>query len=92
MERLVAFGASASTPTERPYTVVAYLEKAGYGSKAAAPVVKCMSRTRSADAGCTPLLDVLLADPLDVNSIVPGQLERARPRTSTTASATTTSP
>ncbi len=36
-----AFAAYSRDPS-RPYTVSAYLEKAGYGSQAAAPVVKCM--------------------------------------------------
>ena len=36
-----AFGAF-STDTERPYAVYAYLEKSGYGAKAAGPVVKCI--------------------------------------------------
>ena len=36
-----AFGAF-SLDASVPYTVVAYLEKAGYGAKAAGPVVKCM--------------------------------------------------
>jgi penicillin-binding protein 2 len=35
------FGAFSLDPNQ-PYTVVAYLEKSGYGSKAAAPVVKCI--------------------------------------------------
>ena len=42
VERLVGVRRrSAASPT-LPYTVVAYLEKSGYGSKAAAPVTKCM--------------------------------------------------
>jgi penicillin-binding protein 2 len=36
-----AFAAYSLDP-ERPYTVSAYLEKSGYGSQAAGPVVKCM--------------------------------------------------
>jgi penicillin-binding protein 2 len=52
---------------DKPFTVVAYLEKSGYGSKAAAPVVKCIF---TALAGKTPggLDPVLPSDPLDVNS------------------------
>jgi penicillin-binding protein 2 len=60
-----------STDTEHPYTVSAYLEKAGYGKLAAAPVVKCMFL---AVAGQYPLLDpVRQSDPLDVNSSRPAQ-------------------
>ena len=49
----------------RPYVVTAYLEKSGYGSQAAAPVVKC---TFLALSGLTPMPEVELADPLDLNS------------------------
>jgi hypothetical protein len=48
--------------------VVAYLEKSGFGAKAAAPVVKCIF---TALAGETPMDPVLPSDPLDVNSLVP---------------------
>jgi penicillin-binding protein 2 len=48
-----------------PYVVTAYLEKSGYGSQAAAPVVKC---TFLALSGITPLDPVEQADPLDLNS------------------------
>ena len=34
--------AAFSLDDTKPYTVVAYLEKSGYGAKAAAPVVKCI--------------------------------------------------
>lgn len=54
-----AYGLDAATP----YTVVAYLEKSGYGSRAAAPVVKCMYM---ALAGAAPLHPVLQSDPLDL--------------------------
>jgi penicillin-binding protein 2 len=63
-----AFAAFSVDETKnKPYTVVAYLEKSGYGSKAAAPVVKCVF---TALAGKVPggLDPVLPADPLDVNS------------------------
>jgi penicillin-binding protein 2 len=50
---------------EAPYTVVAYLEKSGYGSKAAAPVTKCMFEALTDPARLTP---VLVSDPLDLNS------------------------
>lgn len=48
-----------------PYTVVAYLEKSGYGSKAAAPVAKCIFLALTAQADLDP---VLISDPLDVTS------------------------
>jgi len=54
--------AGYSLDPARPYTVAAYLEKAGYGSRAAAPAVKCMFM---ALAGSQPLHPVLLSDPLD---------------------------
>jgi penicillin-binding protein 2 len=62
-----AFGAF-SLDGAHPYTVVAYLEKSGYGAKAAAPVVKCIF---TALAGQTTMDPVLPSDPLDVNSLVP---------------------
>lgn len=48
-----------------PYTVVAYLEKSGYGSKAAAPVAKCIFLALTGGADLDP---VLISDPLDVTS------------------------
>jgi penicillin-binding protein 2 len=62
-----AFGAFSLDDTQ-PYTVVAYLEKSGFGSKAAAPVVKCIF---TALAGKAPMDPVLLSDQLDLNSTVP---------------------
>ena len=62
-----AFGAF-SLDKSQPYTVVAYLEKSGYGAKAAAPVVKCIF---TALAGEVPMDAVLPSDPLDLNSLVP---------------------
>ncbi|MFZ9798809.1 MAG: penicillin-binding transpeptidase domain-containing protein, partial [Ilumatobacteraceae bacterium] len=56
-----AFGAF-SLDSAQPYTVFAYLEKAGYGSQAAAPVVKCIF---TALAGNYRYDEVLPADPLD---------------------------
>jgi penicillin-binding protein 2 len=56
-----------STDDERPYVVTAYLEKAGYGSQGAAPVVKC---TFLALAGLAALDDVELVEPLDPESTV----------------------
>ncbi|HAP76052.1 MAG TPA: hypothetical protein DCR14_08230 [Acidimicrobiaceae bacterium] len=61
-----AFGAFGLTP-EVPWTIVAYLEKSGYGSKAAAPVTKCLYL---ALAGVIPTDPVLVADQLDLNSTV----------------------
>jgi penicillin-binding protein 2 len=45
--------------------VSAYLEKSGYGSQAAAPVVKCMYLQMS---GLAPSDPVVLSDPLDTSS------------------------
>jgi penicillin-binding protein 2 len=45
-----------------PYTVTSYLEKAGYGSVGAAPVVKCMFEALS---GVLPMDPVELSEPLD---------------------------
>ncbi|MBA3286576.1 MAG: hypothetical protein H0U21_00945 [Acidimicrobiia bacterium] len=61
-----AFGAF-SLDAQRPWTVVSYLEKAGYGSQGAAPVVKCMYLALS---GITPLDPVEVADALDPESTV----------------------
>ncbi len=66
-----AFGLPSSaddTTSDVPYTVVAFLEKSGYGSKAAAPVVKCMFL---ALAGYADLDPVQVSNPLDVTSNVP---------------------
>lgn len=60
-----AFAAYSIEP-ENPYTVTAYLEKAGYGSQAAGPVVKCIFLQLS---GVAPADPVVLSDPLDTNSI-----------------------
>jgi penicillin-binding protein 2 len=57
--------ASFSLDAARPYTIVAYLEKSGYGSIAAAPVVKCLYLAL-ADPTLLPPVD--LAQPLDVDS------------------------
>jgi penicillin-binding protein 2 len=66
-----AFAAFSLDPTQ-PYTAVAYLEKSGYGSQAAAPVVKCIF---SALAGQTKPSAVVPSDPLDLNatSVAPSQ-------------------
>lgn len=59
-----AFAAYSLDPN-RPYTVSAYLEKSGYGSRAAGPVVKCMFLQLS---GIAPTDQVVLSDPLDTES------------------------
>ena len=64
-----AFAAYSRDPS-RPYTVTAYLEKAGYGSQAAAPVVKCMFLQMS---GLAPADPVELSDALDTSSTLPAQ-------------------
>ena len=59
-----AFGAFSTDP-ERPYAVYAYLEKAGYGAKAAGPVVKCIFGALSDP---TRMAQVQISDPLDITS------------------------
>jgi penicillin-binding protein 2 len=59
-----AFAAYSVDPA-RPYTVAAYLEKSGYGSQAAAPVVKCMFLQMSGIASADP---VVMSDELNINS------------------------
>ena len=59
--------AAFSVDPARPITVVAYLERAGYGSVGAAPVVKCMYLAFS---GLIPLDPPPIADPLDPNDDV----------------------
>lgn len=54
-----------STDETRPYVVTSYLEKAGYGSQASAPIAKC---TFLALSGVTPTDPVQLSDPLDVSA------------------------
>lgn len=55
--------AAFSLSKKYPYTTVAYLEKSGYGSRAAAPVVKCIF---TALAGKIQVSPALAADPLDI--------------------------
>ncbi len=62
-----AFGAYGTT-AEVPYTVVAYLEKSGYGAKAAGPVTKCMFKALTDPTVMAP---VLVSDTLDVSSTLP---------------------
>jgi len=54
--------AGSSQDSTRPWTVVSYLEKAGFGSLGSAPVVKCMFLAMS---GITALDPVAIAEPLD---------------------------
>ena len=61
-----AFGAFSLDPA-RPIVVTAYLEKSGYGAKAAAPVVKCMFM---AVAGVAKMGEVLPSNPLDITATV----------------------
>jgi penicillin-binding protein 2 len=58
------FGSFSKDP-KQPYSVVAYLEKSGYGSRAAAPVVKCVY---TALAGKVAVATAVPADPLDTAS------------------------
>ncbi|MGA1571448.1 MAG: penicillin-binding transpeptidase domain-containing protein [Ilumatobacteraceae bacterium] len=61
-----------------PYVVTAYLEKAGYGSQAAAPVVKCAFMMLSGSIRTAP---VRVSEPLDQSSTVaaePQQLDDVR--------------
>lgn len=64
-----AFGAYSVDP-ERPFTVSAYLEKSGYGSQAAGPVVKCVFLQLS---GVAPADPVVLSDPLDTEVLIPAE-------------------
>lgn len=59
-----AFGAFSVDPAQ-PYTAFAYLEKSGYGSKAAAPVVKCIFSALGDPRRADP---VVPSDPLDLAS------------------------
>jgi penicillin-binding protein 2 len=67
-----AFAAFSLDPT-RPYTAVAYLEKSGYGSQGAAPVVKCLF---SALAGVVDPQEVIPSNPLDINSTAVARSQR----------------
>jgi penicillin-binding protein 2 len=59
-----AFGAFSLDPAQ-PYSAFAYLEKAGYGSQAAAPVVKCLFVALSGNYRFDELVP---ADPLNTAS------------------------
>lgn len=65
------FGAFSKDP-KNPYTTVAYVEKAGFGSRAAAPVVKCLF---TALAGKVRIEPAVPSDPLDTASfnVAPAQ-------------------
>ncbi len=62
-----AFGAFSLTDSQ-PYSAFAYLEKSGYGSRAAAPVVKCLF---TALAKRVKLPTIVPSDPLDLNMVTP---------------------
>ena len=62
---------------ENPYTVVAYLEKSGFGSRGAGPVVKCLFLGLS---DITALDPVSVSEPLDLDS---EQVARQLPRADT---------
>jgi len=60
------FGAF-SLDEANPYTVVAYLEKSGYGSRGAGPVVKCLFLALSDPSTLDP---VSISEPLDPTDTV----------------------
>ncbi|MEO5901432.1 MAG: penicillin-binding transpeptidase domain-containing protein, partial [Ilumatobacteraceae bacterium] len=62
-----AFGAFSTDPS-KPYAVYAYLEKSGYGAKAAGPVVRCMFTALSDP---TKMDKVNVSDQLDITSTLP---------------------
>jgi penicillin-binding protein 2 len=59
--------AAFSLDANQPWVMSAYLEKSGYGSKAAAPIVKCMFM---ATLGAATVADVLPSNPLDITATV----------------------
>ncbi|MFM2182835.1 MAG: penicillin-binding protein 2 [Actinomycetota bacterium] len=61
------FGAFGLGP-DVPFTTLAYLEKSGYGSKAAAPVAKCLYLALTGQIRIDP---VYVSDPLDISSNLP---------------------
>jgi penicillin-binding protein 2 len=69
-----AFGAFSLDSTQ-PYSAFAYLEKAGYGAVAAAPVVKCIFLALS---GKWRVDDLVPADPLDTASNIAAASTRLR--------------
>jgi penicillin-binding protein 2 len=69
-----AFAAFSKTKTQ-PYTAVAYVEKAGFGSRAAAPIVKCIFLVF---AGRNPTTRALPSDPLDPTGFAVAEPQRLR--------------
>lgn len=73
-----AFGVSdlnTEVANDVPYTVVAYLEKSGYGSKAAAPVVKCIFLALTEQVKLDP---VVISDPLDLTGVTAAPARQLR--------------
>ena len=64
------FAAFSRDPSQ-PYTIVSYLEKAGYGAKASAPLVKCIANALGGQPGGVVMDQPTLSDPLDQTSVVP---------------------
>jgi len=60
--------AAFSLDEAQPYTVVSYMEKSGYGSKASAPLVKCVFEVLGSQIVAA---DVQPSDPLDQTNLVP---------------------
>lgn len=73
-----AFGAFSLTE-KAPYSAFAYVEKGGYGSRAAAPIVKCLF---TALAGRLTPDKAVPTDPLDINSVTPAPPQLLRPQNS----------
>jgi len=71
-----AFGAF-SLSKKHPYSAFAYVEKAGFGSRAAAPIVKCLF---TALAGRVTPDKAEPTDPLDINSVTPAPPQLLRPQ------------
>jgi len=65
------FGAFSKDP-RKPYVAVAYLEKSGYGSRAAAPVVKCIFTALAKKIRVDPAVP---SNPLDVTSFAPASAQ-----------------
>jgi len=63
------FAAFSRDPSQ-PYTIVSYLEKAGYGAKASAPLVKCIANALGGTGGVI-MQDPRLSDPLDQTATIP---------------------
>jgi penicillin-binding protein 2 len=76
--------AAFSLDAGQPYTVVAYLEKSGFGSQGAAPIVKCLFLGLS---GLIPFDAPSVSEPLDPTS---DQLAAALPRVDETCMMSTT--